>query len=348
VIGGALAATLFLFVATTWALAKGNEPAVALMQAREFLIFVGVLAAGLYLYRGVPDGFGRVARALLLGGAAYSLAKLVALGLFLSGMLDLGDLTDVAEAVFGQRVARLEVEGSLPRIHMGQDLALPFVLYFALASFKSSRVSRLDAILVGLVGFGVVISLSRYLWFTLALVLLLAWWRALLRHPRAAVAAMLVGGAFATWIVLGTEMGRSTIEVRVFSAASTIGDEIRDEQRDMLAEEFRRHPILGKGMGGYSGRLIRSEEAPYSYENQWSALRMQFGIVGLGILIVAPLLWLARLLRAGPGLRGWSAAAVYVAFLGQGFFNPTLTSSTSAAVFLAFALLADGNRPAEA
>ncbi|MGA8891045.1 MAG: hypothetical protein WB493_05715 [Anaeromyxobacteraceae bacterium] len=333
-------AVFFLALEATFALSRGNEVPLVLGQFRELLTTAVLVAGGIFLFARWGDGFPRFAQAMFLGASAYSIAKLAALALILSGQRSFAEISDGAQAVFGQQVMGLEFEGSLPRFHMGQDLGMPFILYLGLAAPSPGPWTRWNRFLAPVIALGVVASLSRYLWFALAVVGLVAWWRTLLRHPAIAVGALATVLVAMAWVVAGTEMGQSTVTARFQSDASTGGDDVRDEQRELLIAEFLRRPLVGKGMGSYVASLIRSDDAPYSYENQWTALLMQFGLLGSAVILLFPA-WLMRgLLRRGPGPTGWSAAVVFAVFLGQGFFNPTLTSSASAMVFLGFALLA--------
>jgi hypothetical protein len=338
-------ASFVLAVEAALSLSRGNEPALVVGQFREFLTAATLIASGFFLFGNCPDGYARVARAMLLGAAAYSIAKIGALALIISGQRSFVEVSDAAQSVFGQQVMGLEFEGSLPRFHMGQDLALPFVVYFGLNIPAPKMWARLNWVLASLIVLGVVASLSRYLWLVIAVVALLAWGSWLGRHRGVAVLVLAVTVGGMLWLAEGTEMGRATIQVRFQGDASSGGDDVRVEQNEVLVSEFLRRPLLGKGMGAYVDRLIRSDSAAYSYENQWVALLMQLGVVGGGLLALFPAWLMVRLFRRGPGFSGWSACVVCALFLGQGFFNPTLTTSASAMVLLCFTLLATGAGP---
>lgn len=75
-----------------------------------------------------------------------------------------------------------------------------------------------------------------------------------------------------------------------------------------LLNLFWRFPIFGAGFGASAG-VIRSFDAPYSYELTYVALLAKIGVVGALILGGVLMAWIGRLMRASPN---WMSIAVLV------------------------------------
>jgi hypothetical protein len=324
-------------VAALYSAARGNSPALVLAQTTELLTMTGLVSVGYFLFREDERGFSGLVDALLLGAGVMSLVKLTGLGLLLTGALDFEGLSDLAETIFGQEVRGLNFDGSLPRLSIGSDLALPFVVYLGI---RDRRLGWIGRGLVAIIVLSVVLSLTRYLWLAIGVVLVLTVGSHLWRHAKAALGTAVVLIGSGVFMISHTDMGQATIEARFLSEANLGGDDVRVEQSTVLFQEFLHTPVLGKGLGSYAPDLVRSESAPYSYENQWLALAMQLGICGLSAILLLPA-WILFMQRGlVPATLGTVDSIVFVLFLLQGFTNPTLTTSPSAMVVLAFAVAA--------
>jgi len=123
---------------------------------------------------------------------------------------------------------------------------------------------------------------------------------------------------------------------RMAGIFSDVSAQERFEQVGPLLAEWRRFPLFGAGFGA-SALLIRSEEAPYSYELTGLALLMKLGIVGLLYLAACfAVLWK----RAMPAARArtpsqCAALASILALVGAGLTNPLLLNAVGVSV-LAF------------
>jgi hypothetical protein len=79
--------------------------------------------------------------------------------------------------------------------------------------------------------------------------------------------------------------------IRIFEIASEFeSDSPRLEQFFSLARLFLENPMFGTGFGG-SSDLIRSDDAPFSYELTYVALLAKMGILGIGIILVLCLIF---------------------------------------------------------
>jgi hypothetical protein len=174
------------------------------------------------------------------------------------------------------------------------------------------------------------IAFSRYIWFLLAIAILAAiiierdWKMPLI----IALAALTLGTSF-------TDFFNSAGEARFVSDASQISDDLRVEQSKALTAAFLRRPILGAGIGAHTNAVIRDETLSYSYELQWLAFLMQFGILGMsGILLLIG--FSARdLVMASHPAKLW-LTLLFLLWLASGFTNPYMTSSFAGGTFSLF------------
>jgi hypothetical protein len=68
-------------------------------------------------------------------------------------------------------------------------------------------------------------------------------------------------------------------------------DDIRFNQSSVLLTEFQGYPVFGKGMGATVSSIVRSEVAPYSFEQFMLSLLMKFGLVGVILFFYYCGLW---------------------------------------------------------
>jgi hypothetical protein len=113
--------------------------------------------------------------------------------------------------------------------------------------------------------------------------------------------------------------------LRVFEFSSDLtSSSARYVQFFSLMNLFWQHPIFGAGFGAHAA-VIRSIDAPYSYELTYVALLAKLGIVGSGILIGAIAAWTGHLMSRS---RNWmSIAGMLAAIFLMTFTNPYLINS---------------------
>jgi O-antigen ligase len=119
---------------------------------------------------------------------------------------------------------------------------------------------------------------------------------------------------------------------RFLSDDVVAGDQIRSDQFAILMESFMKSPILGQGIGYGADAMIRDPEAPYSYEIQWLAMLMQFGIIGF-LLIFSIYLSPIMLLNKNMNKVSISIIVIYLITLVSGFSNPYLLSSQFSLIY---------------
>ena len=129
-----------------------------------------------------------------------------------------------------------------------------------------------------------------------------------------AVAGLLVCG-FLIAFVVNADPSASHRAVSLVTKQNELSTSYRLEQAPQLLRGFRRHVVLGSGMGAtLPSGFRRSKSEPWSFELSYLQLLFQLGVIGVVLLFVAPALALYRglrsLARADPGRRVAIAAAI--------------------------------------
>lgn len=184
---------------------------------------------------------------------------------------------------------------------------------------------------------------TRALWLAAAVGIVIAQWlsapRARFISPSIAIAVLVAAALGVAAVALSTAAVDDAslvgqINTRVADTFSDSSANERFEQVGPLLDAWRDAPLLGHGFGAQAS-LIRSDEAPFSYELTVLALLMKLGAVGLVLLVLlvaAP--WSAAWLRtrsapactsAAPrNLRLCAGLASVLAFLLAASTNPFL------------------------
>jgi len=106
------------------------------------------------------------------------------------------------------------------------------------------------------------------------------------------IIVIVAGGAF---FYIG-----SMQRLRVFEFSSDFqSTSARFVQYFSLMDLFWQHPIFGSGLGA-NAAIIRSVDAPYSYELTYVALLAKLGVIGSGFILAALTIWILRLMKATP------------------------------------------------
>lgn len=115
-------------------------------------------------------------------------------------------------------------------------------------------------------------------------------------------------------------------------------DAERLEQAGPLLDQFLSRPVLGSGFGSYASRVVRSDEAPFSYELTFYALLMKLGIVGALLLGVIFLMALRCVRAEEVAIKKPAEFALWTAFTTglwfSGATNPMVTNFVGMAVIV--------------
>jgi O-Antigen ligase len=281
---------------------------VAGQLARTLFFFIALSIVPLILHRDSRLTDGEALDKLIRRSALSSmLLKVAILGGILAGLFTF----DAAQRVLGFESVTTGIGLNLQRLQFPSDIAIIF-----LVSCYRGKHSILDVIFILGVSIIVYTSFSRFLFaaFAVALATRALWLRAI---DRTFIAATLLGVIVAATLAV-------TLSHRFLGQASATSDQERIEQMARLSDTFVEHPVAGTGMGSSVPGYLRSTTIPYSYEVQWYALAMQFGLIGLSWLVVNFYIFF-RSQRILPRDRFYANAVVLLWAL-AGFTNPFLTA----------------------
>jgi hypothetical protein len=201
------------------------------------------------------------------------------------------DPIQITRSVFGeQSTVAYPIPFGLVRLEFTEDIVGAFALFALLAprvsGVRFGRTSRLFICLVILLGSGL-LAYSRAIWFIYVVSIFVAM---IVQRSWKTMAVTILAA-----LVLGVscyDVFNLVYEER-FVREAELSDTGRIEQARALMGEIKARPILGKGMGAHVNTYTSSDTDKYSYELQWLAFLMQFGIVGeIGILLLVA--WLCQ------------------------------------------------------
>jgi hypothetical protein len=302
-------------------------------QLKLFVITLTVPTVTLFLLYGNKISTSTVFKTIIFSNLTYCTLKIGAVILHLSGIIN---IWSVLEA-FGFRVMKMSMFGVLERLQSSLDISTPFILFFVLQSerlgFPLSRRMKIFFVIISLLSN--LLAFSRFLLFVYAASLCL--YLVTLSVTRIVKGILICCIALTTFIaIIGVENVSTSITQRFFSKSNLASDRTRMDQYRVLMNEHHEAPYLGKGLGSFSRDLIRDNEVKHSYEMQWIAFLMQFGLFGTSLLLI-PLGMIAfRFLQYPLTRLNLSFLCVYLLWVLSGFTNPYLISLQSGIIYTLF------------
>lgn len=275
-------------------------------------------------------------RAVFYFSFIYMTLKCLLVLLHFIGIVDIWHLLESA----GFRAMSMNITEGISRLQTSVDIFTPFILFFVLqASRLNIHLStwfRTSYLLIALAS--TFLSFSRYLIAIYAISFLLYW---LTLNARKTILNFLFGSVFlfTTIAIIGPSRVQKVVELRLVSRNTIASDNTRKSQITALLHEFEQSPYLGKGLGAFAPTNIRDPILKYSYEVQWVALLMQFGLIGTFLLLL-PLTYIAfQILNSPPSPVKLPFFLLYLLWLLSGFTNPFLLSLGSGILYTCFYLL---------
>ncbi len=258
-----------------------------------------------------------------------SLLKILVFFLSFIGFLKLKEFLKV----LGIRYMTMDITDSINRLQTSVDIITPFLIFFVL-QLKLPRWFRYLFCAVSLLS--VAISFSRLLIFiallSIVLHVLTLKGRQFLKVLGVSLLFVCVSPSFT-----GVNLINTLVQKRFYSKGNTYSDNDRVTQYEALMEAYDESPFIGNGMGSSTKYYYRDKNQLHSYEVQWVAFLMQFGFVGLMILLV-PVIYIGKEILAFERSR-IALFVLYLFWLGAGFTNPFLISLTSGIVYTSFLLM---------
>lgn len=305
-------------------------------QFKLFIITLFVPVMSLYLLSEKIITAQNFFKVVIYGNCLYCTLKMGLVVLHLLHVINMWDMLDA----LGMRFMKMEIIGNIGRLQTSVDIITPFSVFFALQSTRfglNLKPSfRMYYCVVAL--FANFLSFSRFLIFIYCLSFVLYLLTGSFSKIIKGALGCLICGIIAV-TAIGVENSAKIVEKRLFSKDNFLSDYTRKKQLTALMKEFFLCPLLGKGLGGYTKECIRDEKLKYSYEVQWAAFLMQFGIVGVcGLMsLISLIIW--ELIK--PAYTRVKIASLILLFfwLFSGFTNPFLISLTSGIAYTLFLLV---------
>lgn len=308
-------------------------------QFKIFAITLATVMMTLYLVQEKLTTREKILKIIIYSNFIYSLLKVMIVVLHFSGIINMWGWLDLIGIRY---MSMAMLAGNLSRLQTSVDIITPFLLFFVLQNkFLKLDLSRRFVFLYLLVSIpAIFLSFSRFLYGVAVVSALLYWFSLNFTHSLRVLILMLILGIFGlAWV--GMDKVQILIYERFFSYDNKMSDQVRVDQINALMNELEKVPILGKGMGGYVENLVRDGMIQYSYEVQWVAFLMQFGLLGFMFLLIPVLLICYKLFLPPFSRVKLGFLALFCVWLLSGFTNPFLISLTSGIVYSIFLLASD-------
>jgi len=304
-------------------------------QFKIFLLTISVVLATIYLVSENIISFQRMLKTMIYANFAYSFAKLFLVIFHLLGFINMWSVIDK----LGVRFMSMGIVGIIPRLQTSIDIATPFFLFFFLQAknlgIEWKKTFKISFLVISILT--IFLSFSRLLLFAGALSLFLHGITLKLETWKKFIPIFTVSLIAAVYLI-GVDNVYKIVERRLFSTDTAASDDTRMVQVRALLEEYENYPVFGKGLGGYAENAIRDGKILHSYEVQWVAFLMQFGVVGLTFILFALCLIAVTILKRPFTTAKTSLFVLFICWLLAGFTNPFLISLTSGILYVLFFL----------
>jgi O-antigen ligase len=176
----------------------------------------------------------------------------------------------------------------ITRLQIPMDSLVPFMLYFITKDMILGRGGNTAKVVFLLLVISLALTLSRSFWAQGILFIGLA---ILLEAKFSKILKISVLSAIFIGIIMFlTPLGDvifALIDSRLNNQDSNASsDQERDFQNNALLNAISSHPLFGHGMGYYIPNALRSITTPYLYESQTLSIIMDFGIIGVSVLLL--------------------------------------------------------------
>lgn len=329
------------FFALWYVIGIDQNPQIASGQFDQFKVFMTTLFVPFATWWLLKDNLidpAKIIRTVIYANFTYCAAKVTLMALHLLNLINVWSFMHKT----GLRFMSMNIIGDVGRIQTSIDILTPFLMYFVLQSnlldLKLSRTFKCLFFIFALAS--TFLSFSRLLIFAFAISVLfygltlklsgqIKFW--------AITGILFIAAVFA----IGPEKVERVIERRLFSSDNHYSDVARKVQIDAMLNACDENPILGNGLGGYNKECIRDWKLPHAYEVQWIAFLMQFGALGLTLILIPVGLLSWKLIEPPFSRERIGFFLLFGLWLSSGFTNPFLISLTSGIVYALFLLAAE-------
>jgi hypothetical protein len=306
----------------------------------QFKIFIITISFVVMTLFAIDEGLVRpetLIKTMILTNFGYSVLKLTLILLHILNFINMFALMESLD----MRFMSMEMTTGISRFQTSVDIVTPFFLLFVLQSdklnLKFKPWFKYTYCLVSLIS--ILFSFSRFLMGVACLSAILYWLTLSRKNvARGLTVCFILGLAFVAFI--GVDVFIAIIERRFFSNDNYYSDLTRTQQIEALMGQFFKAPFFGTGLGGFVKDFIRDGGIVYSYEVQWVAFLMQFGLFGIILLLIPVGFICSRFLLNPFSSVNLSFLGLFLVWLLSGFTNPFLISLASGIVYAIFLLAA--------
>ncbi|WP_446745237.1 O-antigen ligase family protein [Silvibacterium acidisoli] len=303
---------LNLFYCNEISFFRGTDLSDLANQFFRTLTFFLILICGAELSRISTFSQTSLDRLSVVIACTAALLKSAILFVVLTGRMSL----DAVQAALGFETVTDQIGFGLQRLQFPADIALLFLV----AIYVGGRSRIVDILFLLATSVSLFLSFSRYLLAAYLLCLFLRYLRLRRLDVISGASVVVVGITIAVFSV--------SLATRFASNATDASDAARTEQLKYLNSSIANHPLLGSGMGAHVNGFTRSSTLRFSYEMEWYAMAMQFGVIGLAWFLanLGALLWSPARRSAHPAI----FAIIVSMWIASGFTNPMIVSVGSA------------------
>lgn len=317
---------------------NGFEPASSFAQFKDLIVTISTCWFATLL---CEEGYGETVfllRTLVQAEVAASLMKLSLLAYAVLHGIPVTQIAQWIKNVFGVDLMTFDFASIFGRIQFHSDELIPICIFALLCFRQRLGIRAFPAIgMLLLLLISDFFAFSRYLWLFTVLAAALG----LLIGKKDRFQLMLIGSVITVALACFPSIV-SVVTLRFSSSVVDSSDQDRTQQVPALQEFWASAPFLGHGLGSYTRRVIRSDDAPYSYELQLLALAGQIGVIGMAAFAALGFYYfrgLWQLKRIG-ALHSVGLSLLLLVWIGSGLVNPVVISSAASVSYAAiFAMI---------
>ena len=271
---------LFSFLKTS----LGNQLPYPIYEARDIFISVFIMVT-LCSLKGVVVNKTQVIKYLTVLSCLVALAKFIILIYCIKNGINPSYIVHQISDATGWQLMTYDIDDSLiSRIQFPVDLVGCFLIYFQTKIAIESK-SKKNTIILGLLFFSSLITMSRAFWFISVVLFALAFFVSENKKSKRKYIFFILFSSVAIYGVM-YESINSIIASRLDSSLNSSSDYTRQLQNDSLEKSFYESPLLGHGIGYFIPTFIRGEgDNKYAYESQLLSMLMKLGIIGFCALL---------------------------------------------------------------
>jgi hypothetical protein len=345
-----LASNLFLLVWLGIGIVSSNATLDGISNSyRLFFMTINYVYISYYLYKNKIIRIFDFFEYIINGAFIFCLIKVIVTACIFLNLVSLPEVMSFLKNTFDYEVVTQDIStNNLYRFQFQNDTITPILLIVLfLPNYFNLQYKLNKLFLIIIYSISIFISFSRWLWFLgifLTCITFIYQQRSLLSNftKRSLTKKNLVSIFYASLILLLITLNINTVSdtfaYRFFEKETVASDEVRESQYQALTSEIGQYPILGKGLGGYTEKIIRDPDNPHYYEMQWLAFTLQIGFLGMFILLIHLFYIGYNIYRIKMKEISLILVLSYLLWLFSGFSNPYMLSPISGIIFTLFLL----------